>query len=115
MQGQIIPVAAKAVNASIASDVRAISAVLAEFYIVNVGSGARLENEHKFVLRPVQGTHATVVLDPDAEVFQAGICGSAGGQHFLEMAPVHALKMNRSVGRVGRKMAEYGLQERCKF
>ena len=31
------------------------------------------------------------------------------------MAPVHALKMNRSVGRVGRKMAKYGLQERCKF
>ena len=51
MQAQIIPVAAKAVNASIAPDVRAISAVLAEFYIVNVEAApARLENEHKFVL-----------------------------------------------------------------
>ena len=54
MQAQIIPVAAKAVNASIAPDVRAISAVLAEFHIVDVGRGARLENEHKFMLRPVQ-------------------------------------------------------------
>ena len=43
MQAQIIPVAAKAVNASIAPDVRAISAVLAEFYIVDVGRGAQLK------------------------------------------------------------------------
>jgi len=54
MQAQIIPVAAKAVNASIAPGVRAISAVLAELHIVDVGRGARLKNEHKFMLRPVQ-------------------------------------------------------------
>ena len=40
MQAQIIPVVAKAVNTSIAPDVRAISAVLAEFQIVDVGRGA---------------------------------------------------------------------------
>jgi len=31
------------------------------------------------------------------------------------MTPVDALKMNRAVDRIRREMAEYGLQERCKF
>ena len=115
MQAQIIPVAAKAVNAGIAPDVRAISTVFAEFDIVDVGRGARFENEHEFMLRPVQGAHAAVVLGPDAEVLQVGIRGGAGGQHLLQMAPVHALKMNRAIDRIGREMAEYGLQESGEF
>src|SRR3984893_12878667 len=65
MQGQISAVAAKAVHARIVPDISAVAPVFAQFDIVDMRRGAGLKDEYKFMLRPVQRTHAAVVLGPD--------------------------------------------------
>ena len=68
MQAKIPALAGKTVNACVAPDVGAVSPVFAQFHIVNVCRRARFENEHKLVLRPVQGAHAAIVFGPDTDV-----------------------------------------------
>src|ERR1700704_2149136 len=63
------------------------------------------------MLRAIERAHAAIVFGPDADIFQVWVGGSTGSQHFRNMTPVHALKMDRAVDRIGREMAEYRLQK----
>lgn len=42
---------------------------------------------------------ASIILGPDADILQIRIGGSPGGQDLRNVAPVHALKMDRTVNR----------------
>jgi hypothetical protein len=55
------------------------------------------EHKDKLVLAAVERAHPAIVLDPNAEVLQLVIGGSAGGQQLLDMAPVHADEVQRAV------------------
>ena len=52
----------------------------AKLDVVSVIVAAVFEHEDKLVLAAVQRTHAAIVLDPDAEVFQLVIDAAAGGE-----------------------------------
>src|SRR5262245_49177634 len=59
------PARMKRVLAAIGPNVRAISPFAAKLDGVDVSGRPHLENEDKLVLRPVEGTHASVVLRPN--------------------------------------------------
>jgi hypothetical protein len=61
------------IDAGVVPDVRSITAMAAQFYIVDVRRSAVLENEDKLVLRAVELTHATVGLVPDAQMLELGV------------------------------------------
>src|ERR1700730_3061435 len=53
-------------------------------------TGVMFEHKDKLVLAAVERAHPAIVLDPNAEVLQLVIGGSAGRQQLLDMTPVHA-------------------------
>jgi hypothetical protein len=69
MKGKIVTIVTEAVHARIASDIGAVAAVLAEFNVVDVRFGSRLENEHEFMLRTIERSHAAIGLGPDTDIF----------------------------------------------
>ena len=70
MKGKVGAISAEAVHASVAPDIGAVAAVLAEFNIVDVRFGSRLEDEHEFMLRTIERSHAAIGLGPDTDIFQ---------------------------------------------
>jgi hypothetical protein len=50
------------------------------------------------VLAAVERAHTCIVLDPNAQILELSIGISAGGQHLLEVAPVHADVVERPGG-----------------
>src|SRR5215471_6924570 len=63
-------------------------------------------------LAAVERAHPTIVLDPDAEVFQLAIGVAAGGQQLREVTPVDADVMQRAIdterGEVTESLIEKG-------
>src|SRR5271170_2192979 len=58
------------------------------------------------MLAAVERTHPAIVLDPNAEVLQLVIGGSAGRQQLLDMAPVDADEVQRAVDAECSEVAE---------
>jgi hypothetical protein len=97
--------AGEGVGPGIAPDIAAVAAELAELDVVAVRPAALFEDEDELVLAAVERAHAGVVLDPNADIFELAIGFSAGGQQFVEVAPVHADVVQRSAGAEGGKVA----------
>lgn len=55
------------------------------------------KNEHKFMLRAVEGAHAGVGLAPDAQILGCAVDWGRGGQHLGHVTPVHADVMDGAV------------------
>jgi hypothetical protein len=53
--------------------IRSISAETAQLHIIAVGRLSIVKDEDKFMLRPVEGSHPTLVLCPDTKVEQGVI------------------------------------------
>ena len=87
----------KRVDAGIVPDVGAVAATAAKLDIVDVRRGADLEHEHQLVLRPIERSHAAVVLVPDAEVLQLRVTPLAAAEQFADMPPVHADEVNGAI------------------
>ena len=64
---------------------------------------AVLVNQNEFVTAAIEGAHAGVVLDPDADVLELGVNLPTSGQNFGHVAPVHADKMDRAIEAVTGK------------
>ena len=86
--------------------------VLVEFEIVDVRCGAVLPHEHQLVTAAVESAHPRIGLGPDADIFELGICRTAGHRHLAKMAPINADVMQRPVGSVRHQLLEHGFQER---
>ena len=80
--------------------------------MVLVRLAAVLEDEHELVLAAVEGTHACVVLGPDAQVLQLGISGLAGREQLPDVAPIHADEVECPVEAVAGEEPERTAQER---
>jgi hypothetical protein len=70
---------------------------LSQLNIVSVSPAAGLEYEHELMLASVETSHAGIVLDPHANVFQFRIGRPAGGDEFAGMTPIHADEMDRAI------------------
>jgi hypothetical protein len=73
MESQEIPLASllvERVHAGIFPDIGSVAPELAELDIIAVGSLAIPKDEDELMARSVEGTHATVVFDPDTQVEQ---------------------------------------------
>ena len=84
MKGKVGTIVTEAVHAGVISDIGAIAAVLAEFNVVDVR----------------------------ASPFEFVIGLPAGLQDFVNMAPIHALKVNRTIDGKFRKVRKNRCQER---
>ena len=93
----IHPASAKAVDTGIVPDVRAHTAVLAQFESVQVRNPAVLKNEHQLVLASIERALTGIVLDPNADVLQLVVHGRPRGKEFGSMPPVHADVMDSAV------------------
>jgi len=71
------------IDAGIVPDVGAVAPVLAELEVVEVRGRSRFPHKDELVFGAIEGSHSAVGLIPDAEVFQFGIHGMSGGEHFL--------------------------------
>ena len=65
-------------------DIAAVAAELAELDIVSMSVAAVLEDKDELVLAAIERSHPSIVLDPDAEVFQLAIRIAAGGQQLWD-------------------------------
>src|SRR5204863_6530371 len=104
------------VGPGVMPNITAVATELAELDIVAVWLAAVFEHKDQLVLAAVERTHAGVVLDPDAEVFELAIDLAAGGQQLFGMAPVHENVVQRAfdaecrevVESLGEKGGEFG-------
>ncbi|MNI70594.1 hypothetical protein D3C73_1264160 [compost metagenome] len=115
MVGQVlVSPRTEAVGPGIGPDVRAVSAVLAQFDIINVRSPTRLVNEDEFMGRAVERSHAAVRLRPDAKVFEFRVGGPSGPEHLAHVPPVHAMEVDGAVpshlGEMGENVKEEPLE-----
>ena len=75
------------------------------------GAVADLEDGDELVLRAVEGAHAGVGLDPDAQILERELRRAACHEQFIEMAPVHADEGDGAIGAVGADLFEGGREE----
>src|SRR5829696_264191 len=78
------------VRARITPNIRARAAVLTELEGIEMRFAPLLEHEHELVLRAVEGALAGVRLDPNADVLELRVDGSARRNELGYVAPVHA-------------------------
>ena len=98
MHGQFIrTIRTETVGAGIGPDVASIAAMAAKIDIVDMLTATILPNKNQFMLAPVEGAHAGIGLIPDSEVLELSIDPFAGGQHFVDMAPIGADEMDGAV------------------
>src|SRR5436305_15196894 len=76
--------------------IASVAAKPAKLDIVAVSGAALFEHKDKLVLAAVERPHPAIVLDPNTEVLQLVVGGSAGRQQLLEMAPVRADDVQRT-------------------
>src|SRR5712671_4778802 len=88
------------VRARVLPDIGPVAAMLAQFDVVAVPRPAVFEDVNQLVLAPVQRSHAGIVFDPDAQIFEFGINPQCRGQQLMLVAPIHADVMERSRGAV---------------
>ena len=91
-------------RAGIVPDVCPISPVFAEFDIVDVRCAPGFEDADELVLRAIERSHAGVVLGPDADILQLAIGDLTCLEHFTDMAPVDALKMDGAAFGIAREL-----------
>jgi hypothetical protein len=92
----------EAVDARIGPDIRAVTAVFAEFDVVDVRCVPRLEDSDELVLGTIERPHAGVGLRPDADILQLGVGALTRLKHFADMAPVDALEMDGAINGISR-------------
>src|SRR5205085_1538398 len=98
--------AGKGVGPGIMPHIAAFAAKPAKLDIVAVPLAAMFEHKDKLVLAAVERPHPAIVLDPNTEVLQLVVGGSAGRQQLLEMAPVHADEVQRTADAECHEVAE---------
>ena len=92
----------EAVDARIGPDIRAVTAVFAEFDVVDVRCASRFEHADELVLGTIKRPRAGVGLRPDADLLQFGLSGITRLKHFADMAPVDALEMDGAIYGISR-------------
>ncbi len=98
MQRQLLePFSGKGIDARIVPDVTAVSPVLAQFEVIDMGRIPVPENKNKLVLGPVKRTHSGIVFAPDTELTGFAKHLFACIQHLPHMPPVHEAKYNCSL------------------
>src|SRR5438045_5505963 len=108
VQGQqiaLVAAAGKGVDPGIVPHIASVAAKPAKLDIIAVSVAALFEHKDKLVPAAVERAHPATVLDPNAEVFQLVVGGSAGCQQLLDMAPVHADEVQRAVDAECREIA----------
>ncbi len=112
VQGEVrVAVLAEAVDARVGPDIGPVPPVAIQLDVVDVWRAAGLDHENQLVLGAVERAHAAVGLGPDAEVFELTVNRLAGARDFAGVAPVHTNEVDRSLGAIFNKPAEYGLEE----
>ena len=87
-------------------DIAAVATKLTELDVVAMRGGALLEDKDELVLAAVERAHSGIVFDPDTQILELAIGLAAGGQQFIEMAPIHADVVQRPGGTEGDEIAE---------
>ena len=85
----------RGIDAGIAPYIGAVTAVYAEFYIVDVRLGAVLKHKNQFVLGTVKRAHPRIVFAPYTQIFKLVIHFSRR-HHLFNMPPVHTNIMQRA-------------------
>lgn len=88
-----------------------VASVLAQLEMILVFGGAAFEYEDKLVLATVEGSHASDVLSPDAEVLPFGVNRGPRGDQLLGMTPIHADVVDRTVLGECTEVVENGFEK----
>ena len=89
----------------------AIAAITSELHVVPVRPRTVFEQENQFVLAPVVGAHAGIVLDPHAQVFQFAVLSISRNEKLQLVPPIHAYEMQRSVDTMPYQLPDRSPQE----
>src|SRR2546423_1920186 len=96
----------KGIGPGVSPNIGAVAPEAAELDIVAVPASAVLEDKDELVLAAVERSHPSIVLDPDAEVFQLAVNAAPGRHQLCDVAPIHADKVDRAVSRERRQIVE---------
>src|ERR1700685_878970 len=77
--------------------------------------GAMFEDEDQFVPAPVERPHATVIFDPDADIFQLVIRFAPRRQQFTDVSPIHTNEMDRTIAAIAGEELECATQKSGEF
>src|SRR5262249_22872857 len=80
----------KCIDSGMIPNIGSVAAMPAEFNVIDVRAITDFENGDEFVLGAVEGSHATIVLVPDAKVEHFAIEWARCGQKLEQVAPIHA-------------------------
>src|SRR6516164_7212133 len=94
------PTVAEGIGARISPDICPVAAMLAKSEIVDVFAAAVFPNQDQFMLVAVKGAHPSIGLVPDNQVLELTIGPPPGSEHFVEMAPIRADKVDGTILRM---------------
>lgn len=89
--------------------------MLAQFEVVDVCLLPILKDKYEFMLGPVKGSHARVVLLPYAKIFKFSVFGVPRGLDFRQAPPIHKYKVNRTLDRMRTEQLEPLPKKFCEF
>src|ERR1700680_2380152 len=87
-----------AITIGLASYLRAVAAVAAQFHRVQVGQGTDPKDTNQLMLTSVETALPCVGFYPRNQIEHGAVDTPSGGDQFLDLAPVHANKVNGAVG-----------------
>ena len=96
-------------------DIRSIPTVLTELNIVAMPILAILEYKNQFMLTTIKRSHASVVLNPDAQILEFRVDLPARDQQFVNMPPIHKNVVNRPVHGMRYQQPAYSGEKVDKF
>src|SRR6516225_6641140 len=96
-------------------DIAAVATKLTELDVVAMRGGALLEDKDELVLAAVERAHSGIVFDPDTQILELAIGLAAGGQQFIEMAPIDGDVVQRPGGTEGDEIAESASEKSSEF
>src|SRR5260221_11498443 len=91
------PASPERICPGIMPDVRAVAAMAAQFHRVQVGQGTGPKNTYQLMLASVKTALPRVGFYPSDQIEHRAISRPSPGDEFLDVAPVHADKVNGAI------------------